>query len=381
MGSLRCDPDSWQRVHQVILKTKHAYTRAFAASTLAFALQYQWDRIPPPAKEGIKKWALSTIASVAAQLQQVQQPAGAPPDPRKRLQRRQVHEFLRCLAQVVLNAAKHCWPKEWAGLTPSLIAIARKSEGACGASLEVFKRLAEDVYPAGVLQDSLRSADGRDEAEGVGKSGGDGEDEDGAMATSAKSVAVTTAAMRRLQGALRAEVPRILTLLKQVLDMAKSPDLVATALSCLGVYVPLCPLPVLLAKKDGMVGVLLRRHLLNPRHRAQALACISEIGRRRVGSWATDLGGQDKDDVSSGCDFLRDPDAMMQKAVAAGRGVRLPGKKKGPVGSRSAGGGPGAGPLPQEFGDSDSDEDLAAAEAGADEPDDPSGYGVSLTPA
>lgn len=71
MGSIRRDPESWQRVHQVILRTKSSYTRAFAASTLAFALQYQWDRIPDAAKDGIKKWALQTIASVSAQLEQL----------------------------------------------------------------------------------------------------------------------------------------------------------------------------------------------------------------------------------------------------------------------------------------------------------------------
>ena len=177
--------------------------------------------------------------------------------------------------------------------------------------------------------------------------------------------------MRRLQLALRAEVPRVITLLKQVLGMAKSPDLVATALACLSVYIPLCPLPVLLNKKDGILGILLRRHLPEARHRAHALECVAEIGHRRVGSWATDVGGRDVNDVSSGSDFLRCPDMMFRKAAAAGRGVRLPGKH-GPGTGRSSGGSEARFEL-----DSDSDDD--AIEASRDDPDESSGYGMSLT--
>lgn len=278
----------------------------------------------------------------------------------------------------MLNAAKHCWPQSWSSLTPSLIAIARKSEGACGAVLEVFKRLAEDVYPAGVIDESVRSSPGsKSEDEDDGSEGAAESSGSTAPASTSVSAAVTSAAMRRLQVALRAETPRVLTLLKQVLDMAKSPDLVSTALSCLSVYVPLCPLPVLLGKKEGMIGVLLRRHLLQPLHRSQALACLSEFGRRRVGSWATDLNGSDKDDVTSGSDFLRCPDAMMRKAVAAGRGVRWPGKSGEPPGGLKK----KARSHDPTGADSDSDDDMAAAEATSDDLiEGSSGYGVALTP-
>lgn len=123
-------PQSWTRVAELLEKSSNPKTKLLGLNILSNLVQYKWNALPQPQKDGIKNYLVGLIIKLSE-------------NPEIMKQNQVVLGKLNlCLVQLL----KHEWPHNWPNFVTDLVNSSKRSQSLCANNMNILMQLSEEVF-------------------------------------------------------------------------------------------------------------------------------------------------------------------------------------------------------------------------------------------
>lgn len=215
-------PDAWIRVTSIMEGCRHVQTKFIAVHILEQTIKYRWGTLPPPQKEGIKRFAIQFLVNVSSNEAAYQANHVV------------VGKMNVCLVQIV----KHEWPHNWPDFIPSLIESGKSNEVICENNMKIIRLISEEIFDFSAEQ-------------------------------------MTSEKIELLKGSLTQEFHQIYLLSEFVLLNATRVQLLKATLQALQRYATWIPAQYIFDTQ--LLELLVTKFLVAPPYQVETLRCLQEI--------------------------------------------------------------------------------------------------------
>ncbi|KDQ18488.1 hypothetical protein BOTBODRAFT_154392 [Botryobasidium botryosum FD-172 SS1] len=227
------NPDSWQRVPDIIAQSSNDQTKACIALYLGLQIleklvQTRWKALPEPQQTGIKQFVIATTIATSSD---------------EAIMRRQ-KTFLNKLNLLLVQLLKQEWPHNWPTFIPEIVSSSKTSLSLCENNMVILKLLSEEIFDFSAEQ-------------------------------------MTQTKTKHLKNSMCGEFSDIFQLCLEVLEKAQKPSLIKATLETLLRFLNWIPLGYIF--ETSIIDHLLNRFLEVPEFRNVTLKCLSEIATLNVG--------------------------------------------------------------------------------------------------
>ena len=215
-------PDAWIRVTSIMEGCRHLQTKFIAVHILEQTIKYRWGTLPPPQKDGIKRFAIMYLVNISSNEAAYQANHVV------------VGKMNVCLVQIV----KHEWPHNWPDFIPSLIESGKTNEVICENNMKIIRLISEEIFDFSAEQ-------------------------------------MTSEKIALLKGSLTQEFHQIYLLSEFVLLNATRVQLLKATLQALQRYATWIPAQYIFDTQ--LLELLISKFLVAPPFQVETLRCLQEI--------------------------------------------------------------------------------------------------------
>ncbi|RKP35256.1 CRM1 C terminal-domain-containing protein [Dimargaris cristalligena] len=220
-------PDSWTRVDTILTNSSSLQAKFIALQILEKLIQTRWKVLPVDQRQGIRNFIVGTIVSVSS-------------DPQSLHKQR---AFINKLNLTLVQILKKEWPHNWPTFITEMVTSSRSNVSICENNMAILKLFSEEIFEYGAEQ-------------------------------------MTFARTHDMKGHMWQEISEIFNLMKEVLQMASQPSLIAATLNAFLRY--LYWLPYGYTFETNIIDIICNRFLDTKEFRNLALKCLTEIGSTNI---------------------------------------------------------------------------------------------------
>ncbi|KAH8928357.1 putative CRM1-nuclear export factor, exportin [Atractiella rhizophila] len=128
--SFQENPDSWQRVPQILEESNSFQTKYVALQIMEKLIGTRWKVLPPDQQAGIRNWVVATVVKLSEDETIL----------------RKEKSFMNKLNMILVAILKQTWPHSWPTFIPELVASSRTNLTICENNLTILKLLSEEIF-------------------------------------------------------------------------------------------------------------------------------------------------------------------------------------------------------------------------------------------